>query len=168
MSDICCGGFIYGERCEICDEIINVYRVYLECIYEESEPEEIVDENGITHYVSTNVCVECGLKRVSDSWSVKTSPCVTDGHDHIQYYKGEELVLEYTENYYGESHKYDNKYVMKGDDCEDGYYVSSYCPVCGDSREYESRGHDREYREVALEEFGLCGGYIEEEYCTIC
>jgi len=169
MSEYGCEGMIYGERCEICDNITNIRNMDIGCdIGEQPEPEEVVDANGITHYVMTAICPDCGLKFVGDMWTVEESVCVTVQYQSMQIYKDDTLIFEYTQESRDERHEYEVEYDMNGDDCEDGYYVITYCPLCGERDEYHSWGHQSEWRDVDLGELGLCGGWIEERYCPIC
>ena len=80
---------------------------------------------------------------------------------HTEVYK-----LEYTDKY--TDHMYEYSYEMVGETCDDGYTVTVSCADCGETYSYENDGHSTNYREVSLGEKGLCGGYIEEEYCRIC
>ena len=163
-----CSGILYGERCSICEKIINVHHWDIGCELGETEPVEVVDENGITHYVTTQTCPNCGLKFVTDAWTTVESVCVSTEHALMTVYSGENIIFEYEQTYVSENHEYEITYDMQGDDCEDGYYVNVYCPICGESERYHDWGHNSEWREVDLGEFGLCGGLIEERYCPIC
>ncbi len=163
-----CSGTLSGQRCSVCDEIMYIERWDIGCELGEAEPIEVVDENGISHYVTTQTCPSCGLKFVTDAWTTVESVCVSTEHVLMTVYSGENIIFEYEQTYVSENHEYEITYDMQGDDCEDGYYVNVYCPICGESERYHEWGHQSEWREVDLGELGLCGGYIEERYCPVC
>ena len=168
MSEYGCEGVIRCDKCRVCDKILNVYGMDLGCKAEDEEPETFIDENGITHTVTDATCPDCGLRFVIEVWTVQKSVCVTEQYRKIQIYQGETLILDSMTTTGAVRHDYDETYEMLGSSCEDGYYVIRTCSICGESERWHSNGHRYDYREVDLGEFGLCGGYIEEEYCPVC
>jgi len=168
LSEYGCEGTIRCRCCEICGEITYIDGIDIGCELGEAEPVEVVDENGITHYVTTQICQNCGLKYVTESWTTVESVCISTEHALIAVYSGETVILSYEQAYSEENHEYEITYEMDGDDCEDGYYVNMYCTVCGETNRYHQWGHQSEWREIDLGELGLCGGYIEERFCTVC
>lgn len=166
----CCGGFVSGEYCPVCETILSINDLNPKCNFddENATEEEIVDENGITHTVATLTCLDCGMQITVDGWTVVESVCVSYEYMAITIQKGEETIFEGTASYGNENHQYEYEYLMEGKNCYDGYLITYFCPVCGDSGEQYGHGHMHQTTEVDLSELGLCGGYICEESCVVC
>lgn len=163
-----CGGRIVGRRCSTCNIITQVFEMSIRCNIENlGEFEEVVID-GVTHYIAKVTCPDCGLVFASESWSVEISECEHSAYQSQSIYSGEELIFEYLESYHSLSHRYEYTYEPLGETCEDGYYVIVHCTVCGQSERYKEWGHRFDKRQTSLEEFGLCGGYVYEEYCGVC
>ncbi len=163
-----CSGILYAERCSVCNEIMYIKDWNVGCELDEPEPVEVVDENGITHYVSTQICPDCGMQFVIDEWETVGSSCVSTEHVLLTVCSGGNVVFAYEQTYENQTHEYEFTYEKQGETCDDGYYVNKYCPNCGESDRYYGSGHQTEWIEIDLAELGLCGGYIEESYCAIC
>ena len=163
-----CNGIISGYRCAICGKVDYLNSMNLDCDFGNATSEQIVDEYGNTHNVTTQICTRCGLKFVTDTWITSESGCVSINHGMITVYSGEDTIIEYKTAQTNETHQYNTTYEMMGDDCDDGYYVNKYCTVCGENERYERWGHLSEWRQIDLGELGLCDGSIEERYCSVC
>lgn len=164
-----CGGTIWAERCKICGRIAYIEDMNFQCKFDKGTEEEITDEEGnVIGYRYTQTCVRCGLSMVSSNWRERTSSCEYIEYRSTAVYYGEECIVEHLDSWYGEDHQYEYSYEFDGNTCEDGYYVNRYCSACGETNRSRGWGHNHEYREVFLGEYGLCGGWIEENYCSIC
>jgi len=114
-------------------------------------------------------CMDCGgVKTEHVQIGDKDENCkIISSYRYTYTMNGTEVYkLEYTDKY--TDHMYEYSYEMVGETCDDGYTVTVSCADCGETYSYENDGHSTNYREVSLGEKGLCGGYIEEEYCRIC
>ena len=164
-----CGGKISGGNCAICGEIQYINNMEVDCNFEESvTDDEIVDENGVAHYISTRICTSCGLKFVTDTWEIEQSSCTTVRYTLSQIYKDDELTFDYTITNTDENHDYEYDYEFNGEDCTDGYTVTAYCNTCGHTYTSHGWGHNTQSTQVYLSEFGFCYGYIYEHSCLYC
>lgn len=164
---ICSCTFSY-YKCELCGHCDDYYQGYSECYLNSTITEEVPDENGIIHYVSSNTCNNCGAMFVDDSWSVPLTSCDFISYKRYTVYKDGVAVFEYNENYEYEEHNYEYTYYLNGDDCNSDYYVSMVCTKCGKTDGYNATGHKTESVSIFFSKFGMCGGSAYEEHCTIC
>ncbi|MBE7079854.1 MAG: RHS repeat protein [Clostridiales bacterium] len=163
-----CGGWLEGESCVICGELINMYGMNIHCPMEGGPAEEWVDEYGNIHTVKRATCPVCGLTSVEEWWSEQTSSCVRYEYNKQTISINGVCIFEDIRSSYQENHNYEYEYEFFGEGCEDGYRVTQTCTLCGQSWTHEGWGHRRDYREVYLTEYGFCGGRLEERYCSIC
>ncbi len=163
-----CSGIIYGQCCYICGEIVNVKEWDVNCKLGEGTVEETVDKDGIVRRVTTQICSDCGLKYVIESWTIRENACVFTENTVITVFSGEKRILNLRNEEKKENHQYEYTYEMEGETCEDGYYVNRRCDGCGADYTYRHWGHQGEVEKIELEEYGLCGGYIEHRYCRVC
>ena len=169
LSDVCCGGYMMGYKCGACGIIREMYDFRVDCEFGEADIKEVVDENGITHNITTDICTKCGLKRISEYWSIIESECVTVFYSKAQIYTGDgECIVDYENIYRDEAHEYDTTYEMLGDDCYDGVLITETCTVCGNIETHTNYGHSFKDNYIDLEELGLCGGEIHESSCVYC
>ena len=155
-----CGGQIWEEYCPICNEILYV-NVNDWCEWEYVEQ----TEDGHNKYQ----CRHCGAEKIEYVHEgEKDENCRYERAEIRSYLVNGEEVYGYERTYMSESHNYQYEYSLNGGTCEDGYYVTRYCPDCEHSETYENYGHRHASRELDLGEYGLCGGTIYEEYCPIC
>ena len=164
-----CGGYVMVNRCTIC-KTITYFDIYaVNCSLEKEHYEDILDAQGNTvGYQYTSTCIQCGLVYIYKEWKEAGEQCEYIYHTNRYLKQGDECILSYESANYQTSHQWEYSYQMHGNSCEDGYDVNRYCTACGESDSYGSNGHRTQYREVSLDEFGLCGGYIREEYCSVC
>lgn len=88
----------------------------------------------------------------------------SSGMDYVDYYYNAE-----TKAYaYESQHDLDITYTLKGETCEDGYTVKEVCKNCVYIYERDRYGCQTEMRETSLADYGMCGGIVREEYCSIC
>ena len=125
-------------------------------------------ENGETKYIIMSTGAANML-----TITAKLFPLVFEGEYEI--YETQDYVTYYyntkTHDYgfYFSQHEYEVTYNKLGETCNDGYEIVYTCSVCGDSyTEGTYYGHEIEYFETDLCDFGLCGGYAYEESCMIC
>ena len=169
LGEYGCRGNVFGYRCRICGEINEIYNLDIGCPLDVAEKtEQVTDEFGNLHVIETSTCPVCGLVFVTDSWAVNESVCVRYEYQTVSIYKDGELIVEATTSYRNDNHQYQIEYEMQGETCDDGYYVNRFCPICGESERTFNKGHDEEWTEISLKEFGLCGGFIEQRYCPVC
>lgn len=170
LSDYgCCGGSVTVNRCTICETITHFEVYSINCSMGEEHYEDILDAQGNTvgyQYIKT--CTECGLVYIYKQWKENGEQCSYTEYTARYLYKGTDCIISSEQVGHYTSHQWEYSYEMYGDSCEDGYHVNRYCTVCGETYSYDSSGHRTQYREVSLREFGLCDGYIREEYCRIC
>lgn len=163
-----CDGTISVERCDICGEINNYYNHNLDCDFEgDSIPEEIVDEDGFVHRITTQICTKCGLNFITDSWRDDSDSCRPRINIKQEMYIGDEKVFE-SLSYYGTSnHKYKYDYTFDGDSCLDGYTLNVSCENCDySSTEYVTWHRELEYESIDLTPFGACSGSFIYHGCA--
>ena len=165
-----CGGYISYNTCVVCGETSN-YQMNVGCYQGDyCEPQEITGEDGITHYVSTMTCPDCGLTFVRDEWTEQLTTCITRDYEGVYIYSGEIRLFEMVDYWQSTNHTYEYTYELLGTTCQDGVYVTRHCINCsnGESR-YYTEGHTRRERVIDLGELGLCsGGRLVEYYCDAC
>ena len=163
-----CSGTVEGQSCYICGEIVTVKIWDVDCELGEGTVEETVDKDGVVHRVTTQICPDCGLKYVTESWTMHKNACVSTENTVVTVFSGEKKILSSRNSYTNEKHQYEYTYDMDGETCEDGYYVNQHCDVCGEDYTYRDWGHQGEFEKIDLREYGLCGGYAEHGYCRVC
>jgi len=166
-----CGGYISYWQCIYCETIRSYDSFDIHCSTEESESKEILDDEGnVVGYENTSVCKDCGLVITDRYWVdfAYGSECEYDECSYRCITLDGEVIFEYDRKNHRVEHEYEYEYELEGKDCYDGYTVYQHCTVCGKSSSWRSSGHRYEHRNVDLSEYGLCGGYIEEEYCPVC
>ncbi len=164
-----CESDIRYHACVLCGEVAFIDWADISCDVEDDTQSEYTDEDGNIHTVRTGICPDCGLTLMVDQWYVVESVCETVPHMVIAVYDGETLIFEGPVSVpYTTKHQWQTSYEMFGESCEDGYQVTMYCDVCGETSTYNSWGHELRENGVELAEYGFCGGAVWEEYCTIC
>ena len=164
-----CGGYVIADICTICDNIISFNGYPANCSIGEQHHEDILDAQGNpVGYQYTGACTQCGLVYIYKQWKENGEQCSYMEHTARYLYKGTDCIISSEQVGHYTSHQWEETYEMHGNSCEDGYRVNEYCTVCGETDSYNTSGHRTEYREISLSEFGLCGGYVREEYCRIC
>ena len=164
-----CGGYVIADICTICDSIVSFNGYPANCSMGKEEKVEILDGQGYSvGYQYSQTCTECGLVYIYEEWKENGAQCEYIYHTNRYLKQGDENILSCESVSHQTSHQWEETYEMHGNSCEDGYRVNEYCTVCGETDSYNTSGHRTQYREVSLSEFGLCGGYVREEYCRIC
>ncbi len=167
-----CGGMLECYQCKICGKILEIDDIELDCDIDMStEPpvQEIVDENGITHYVQAIACPTCGLTITTEMWEV-VDGCTSTEYMIAVISIGEATLIRLEDNYTSTNHEYEYFYEMLGDSCEDGWHESRVCKKCGESYSYGSTGsgHNTTYQYIDLSQYSSCGGYAQGYICRIC
>ena len=168
MLDEYCGGYIDVNRCQNCGLITYVGDLNPECNVEEPEMTE-KEVDGITYYVMSVTCPDCGLYFEMTQWQIDVSVCEYKEYMRVVVKHGDTVIAEHEDYSYYNNHQYDETYELIGKTCEDGVKIKSVCTVCG--HEYNSMTHGHYKTEdfmFDLQEYGGCGGYIEGRYCNIC
>ena len=164
-----CGGTAVVDRCTVCGNIGYIYDMSINCELSTPEEQDIIDENGNVigkKYVYT--CAKCDLTFVEQDWVEVHTSCEHTEYNGSYIYKGDECILSYVDREYRIGHQYEYSYGFEGNGCEDGYFVTRYCSVCGENERYHDWGHNTSWKTIDLSELGLCGGHIEEQYCSVC
>ncbi len=156
-----CGGYIEEQYCTVCDTVtystVNDYN----CHWSHNG----TNENGYDVYE----CKMCGTTKLSfRSIGEKDENCRYMSTEVNIYLRSGEEIYRYERTMFFISHNTQQSYIFDGESCDDGYTVISYCADCSYSTSYRTSGHRTMYREASLSALGLCGGFIEQEYCTIC
>jgi len=156
-----CGGYVNEERCLACDyHYIYVNDYSCNWMYIE------YSDDGYSVYK----CTRCDtIKKTKYYSSDKDENCeYTNFESYIYIVDGKE-IFNVTRTYTSEDHAYgEYTYELLGSTCEDGYRVITICENCGRTSSWTDYGHRTEWKSIYLDELGLCGGYVEETYCTIC
>ena len=168
LNDICCGGYIRGYRCVICNEFEDLFDFDLYCNFDGTTDSEFEDENGIVHYVSTETCPDCGLVLVYEMWEEQEDSCTTIRYRNYQVLVNNEELFSFSRNSYDTNHTYEETYVMLGETCEDGVEVTETCTTCGIVSTSTIYWHQTEHLHTDLSDYGLCGGEITKNVCTRC
>ena len=156
-----CGGDIEEYKCVVCGAVTDSYE-NTECNwYGEGDGK---DGTRVEH------CYTCGGERHScQTVGEKDEHCgylVTNST--IYYINGEE-VHRTESSYRRDEHDYDLEYILNdGESCDNGYRIIGSCKNCGKPYDSYGGGHRQESTRTELSEYGFCGGFIEESYCTIC
>ena len=171
--DGCCGGSIIVERCKLCGAVDYVDEMKLNCKLDLDTmptPEEKLGEDGYVHFIYTVNCPNCEFKIVIDQWNVDVSTCEVYTYTNYYICYGDEVVIEFSESYYSDNHKWETSYKLIGTTCEEGVEITQYCSACGDSSSYVAYHHsDMEYDAIVdFTEFTSCGGYARVNYCKTC
>lgn len=163
-----CGGYIFYTYCRYCNETLNIPQVIYYCnMSNESDPVEIVLENGVVAERVTSSCSICGMKIESDRWAV-VSGCEETIYSNNRLYFGDNLILEYSdaEDYY--HHENEISYVFIGETCEDGVLEVGSCTKCGKTYKNFTNSHNLENVTVNLDQYTTCGGEISYTRCVRC
>jgi len=135
-----------------------------------SEWQDYEDEDGTYHEVGISVCELCGVVFASDRF-FKVEGCYGTWYCNYAVAIGETVLLEYScVESVEENHDVRYEFELKGDSCDNGYYVIGICKDCGKevNRGYSS-GHQRFTKgEYVFSEYGACehgSFYIEECPC---
>ncbi len=166
----CCGGVIHYEACVICSYVF-AGGAEVECAEFEENHEEFANENGdIIRAISTYTCTTCGFKLVAEDRIDYENACIYSYTQSRKYYDNSGAMIKELERVdrYSE-HNYALSYAVPfGDSCYEGYFAKYECKNCGDSYGRYDREHRYENTYVDFAELGMCGGWIEEEKCSIC
>ncbi|MBO4252150.1 MAG: hypothetical protein J5911_05790 [Clostridia bacterium] len=163
-----CGGYVCERYCQDCGEISGCY-FNVSCKwgnYEETD-------NGFTYK-----CSNCGATYLySKYYSEKDANCVCTRTIIIALINADGEEISRIEDvsrafHHGEGIPY-YEFFNGGTNCNDGVEIRYICKDCGrwtgsSQSYYNHSSTDIVSREIDLSEAGLCGGYINEKYCTLC
>ena len=161
-----CGGYLKIYSCPCGKEVERDYSY--DCDF--SWDTESYEKDGVLHEVVIRACEKCGAKWTEDSYGV-VDGCYEIRYAIINITVGETEVvkdLAYV-SVQGSNHQYEYSEIkMNGTSCEDGYFYTATCKVCGEIDKGESHWHNSEFYYVHydLAEYGACGGYIEYRSCA--
>ena len=168
--DGCCGGTITLRKCTDCGLVESVYGFNPECDIDYSiDEEEVVDEDGVVHYMGTYTCSQCEFKYIYESWEVNHSVCEYTTNTNVTIFYGDQIITEVSHSYSGNNHEWQYNYELLGATCEDGVKVTQYCAKCESEQTYTQRSHiDIEYKHINLSEYTSCGGVANVRMCNFC
>ena len=156
-----CGGYAEEYRCRICSTVTSFYVSDYACYWNW----QYDDTDGYSVYK----CKWCNATKKEKSTSTeKDENCnYTYTEEYIYILNGKMIYNgKETSNY--SDHNYEYTYEMFGKTCEDGYKATYTCTDCGYSSWSNYYSHNTEWHEISLDEFGICGGYVEEHRCNAC
>jgi hypothetical protein len=90
-------------------------------------PEEVVDEDGFTHYVYTIECPDCDMKLIMEKWTDERSVCEYYEYMHGYLYYGDKLLASQEDRTGRNNHHWEETYKLIGESCEDGVEVTRTC-----------------------------------------
>ncbi len=168
-----CGGTIKVWNCihcgENCDIEIESDQLLCPIDFEsDTIPEEFVDAQGNTHVRYTLTCPDCGLKLIREEWIEEFSTCEEIYHEEMYVICGDNVIFEHLYEEYEVEHEYDYTCEILGDTCGNGMRLTLTCNDCGHTFTRIRFNHISSYRNIDFYDLGMCGGYIEEEYCIAC
>jgi hypothetical protein len=161
-----CGGSAEERRCLACDDSY-CYVYDHECVWNFVE---YTDEYNIQE------CLKCGTqKKTQWTYSEKDENCESKVTQTYIYTVNGKEVYRSTQTYTNTNHNFEQHYEMYGSSCIDGYRVSEVCTDCGlDSGWWSERyDHEKDWDSKTIyidlyDTYGICGGYICRENCSIC
>ena len=136
-----CGGWYEYQTCICGENVSQLVRVY-DCNMTETKEEKLIDGN--IHRIYTNVCSDCGLTYIFESWTFGKDQCYTYYTSQKTVTIGETIILDKIEETRVDSvyHHYDYTTKIEGDSCLDGYLEIGTCKYCGDISERTIRNHN--------------------------
>lgn len=158
-----CGGYIEYYSCA-CGESQGLNEWLEDCTWMWSSYEE---ETGKT----TWKCTECGYYRSCEEKVIEQVGCKQLVDRIYTYYDQDEkelLSLALREANY--NHTSEFSFVLNGDTCADGYYVTETCKYCEYYDSYYVQPEEGEHwtyriKKYDMSEYGFCGGFIYENAC---
>ena len=168
-----CGGTAVLYYCATCDTNVGMSRINATCnasFNSRPETEELVDENGVTHYIQRVACPDCGLELKIDIWYDYISDCVTTMRGRMTIICGENVILDIYDEETEMNHKSEYSYEMHGDSCTDGVKVVETCSVCGTQSYYVTYSHDDVDERVTVDysDYTSCGFTVTVDVCNRC
>lgn len=120
------------------------------------------------------VCSQCGAERASEGQEnrVEGTTCTVQRNEHVVFYRNGEVLCEYEAMHTYESHTNVHTYEMLGDTCDDGYYITRTCALCGYSYRDEGLyyGCDRRATDIVIvcDNENICGPIYAEQISCAC
>jgi len=113
------------------------------------------------------ICAACGAqrRRISSTQPVEGESCMIAYCTLEIYLVDGEEVFRTNRVDYETAHKWEEKYTLLGESCEDGVSFSRTCTVCKESYSDIYYYHEPTHEEIDLAEYGLCGGYMYKHSC---
>lgn len=158
-----CGGYTDAYHCVVpgCTYVPYSYIRDYDCSWQLQG-----ETDGYTVYK----CSECNtVKKIKSTESEMGENCeYTEIQEYIYIVNGTEVY--HTEMSYNRTnHVGEYSYEFYDGTCENGYIKTEICTKCGCvmySSEYTY--HDTLWDSVYLRDLGMCGGYVQKRYCSIC
>ena len=161
-----CGGHLWGDVCEICGVVTEIYELNVNCRGEARNETVVVD--GVTRERTTMICKSCGLKFVMDEWEEQESACITVQCEAYYIYQNNELIIQTLSKREDAHHDFEYEISKNGATCDDGWTMNKTCTVCGETERATDFGHYTETKKIDLSAIGICENEIFVEYCVIC
>ena len=167
-----CGGTLVVKKCRDCGEILEKMALKPACPVDfnsNAAKTERVDEDGTKYTVISVSCPDCGLTKLSESWT-KTNGCIRTEGTRLEIRCGETVFFSSEESFEADDHDYqEDAYTPLGEDCEtDGCRVDCVCENCGDQFYYYTEGHTYAYVDIKLADHGGCETVFSVRRCLAC
>lgn len=163
-----CGGYIRKYTCA-CGQEEYDYELSCQNFLHSTEEVQI---DGVTHYLETATCQDCGLVREIDSYHVPSEdhPCMDVCYDIVTISMDGEVVGTIEKVYGGYHHERQTTAVLEegAQSCEDGLRIAWTCSVCGESGSYSIEGDHvvNLVETLDLSQYGaVCGAELEHYVC---
>ena len=127
------------------------------------------EDDGYTHYYQQDLCEDCGLRILRNSYVIKREgTCIDDWYVTYTVTMGEQTeTFSYVESQ--TCHDMDYTYTLPEGvtSCDGGVIETGVCTQCGDTTQ-ETYYHHKEYvvKNINLAEHGGCGGVIVYSACA--
>lgn len=135
-----------------------------------STSNQYVDENGVTQYVETRYCSDCGLRYDRTYYYVDNGDCTRDVHYTHVASINQTLISLYKTTSVDTIHDYEvtAELVEGATNCEEGVVATYKCRDCGYSYTNRYSWHDVNIEErIDLSTYGAaCGGYLTLKSCV--
>lgn len=170
----CAGGAVKGQRCIVCNQVVTVWSLSgnVKCTFpSDVTTKQTTDEAGNVHSIWDATCTVCGLRFVTETWTVEGENCVFTSYERVQVIRDGTAVFDETVSRSNPRHQYGKGTVTFDDPergCEGGFTITRICAKCGGKDELHDKGHQEQTKDTELKNYGLCGGSIQITSCTIC
>ncbi len=129
-----CDGWISQRQCTVCGKVTHSEINDYGCDWNFVE----ITEDG---YQVFN-CLRCGATKLNFSESSeKDESCNFVTTEISVYMKDGEEIYRYETTYSSTSHRYEYRFELTGDSCNDGYTVFESCKDCDHYDEWDTSGH---------------------------
>lgn len=170
----CAGGVVEGQRCIVCNQVVSLASLTgtVKCTFPSDVTiQQTTDEAGNVHSIWDAACTVCGLRFVTETWTVEGENCVFTDYERVQVLRDGTAIFDETASRSSTSHRYDKGTVTFDNPeqgCEGGFTVTRICDRCGGKDEQHGNGHQKQTQDSKLRNYGLCGGSVQIHSCKNC